>query len=44
VKVVSLTDAEYKQWVEVARKSAYAKFEKDVPDGKKLIDEALAVK
>jgi TRAP-type C4-dicarboxylate transport system substrate-binding protein len=44
VKVVSLTDAEYKQWIEVARKSAYAKFEKDVPDGKKLIDEALAVK
>ncbi|MGH6725167.1 MAG: TRAP transporter substrate-binding protein DctP, partial [Pseudolabrys sp.] len=44
VKVVSLSDAEYKEWVAVARKSAYAKFEKDVPDGKKLIDEALAVK
>jgi TRAP-type C4-dicarboxylate transport system substrate-binding protein len=44
VKVVSLTDDEYKAWLEVAKKSSYAKFEKDVPDGKKLIDEALAVK
>ncbi len=44
VKVVSLTDDEYKAWLDVARKSSYAKFEKDVPDGKKLIDEALAVK
>jgi TRAP-type C4-dicarboxylate transport system substrate-binding protein len=44
VKVVGLTDAEYNAWLEVAKKSAYAKFEKDVPDGKKLIDEALAVK
>ena len=41
---MSLTDAEYKAWLEVAKKSSYAKFEKDVPDGKKLIDEALAVK
>jgi len=44
VKVISLTDAEYSQWLDVARKSSYSKFEKDVPDGKKLIDEALAVK
>ena len=44
VKVVSLTDAEYKAWLDVAKKSSYAKFAKDVPDGKKLIDEALAVK
>jgi TRAP-type C4-dicarboxylate transport system substrate-binding protein len=44
VKVVSLTDDEYKAWIDVARKSSYAKFEKDVPNGKKLIDDALAVK
>jgi TRAP-type C4-dicarboxylate transport system substrate-binding protein len=44
VEVTSLTDAEYNAWIDVAKKSAYAKFEKDVPNGKKLIDEALAVK
>jgi TRAP-type C4-dicarboxylate transport system substrate-binding protein len=44
VKVVSLTDDEYKAWLDVARKSSYAKFAKDVPNGQKLIDEALAVK
>ena len=35
---------EYNQWIEVAKKSSYAEFAKDVPDGKKLIDEALSVK
>ena len=44
VKVITLTDAEYQQWLDVAKKSAYAKFAKDVPNGQKLIDEALAVK
>jgi len=44
VKVVSLTDDEYKAWVDLAKKSSYAKFAKDVPNGEKLIDEALAVK
>ena len=39
-----LTDADYQAWLDVARKSAYAKFAKDVPNGQKLIDEALAVK
>jgi TRAP-type C4-dicarboxylate transport system substrate-binding protein len=43
-KVVTLSDADYDAWVEVARKSAYARFAKDVPNGQKLIDEALAVK
>ena len=36
--------AEYDQWLKVAQKSSYAEFAKDVPDGKKLIDEALSVK
>ena len=44
VKVISLTDAEYNQWVDVAKKSSYATFAKHVPDGQKLIDEALSVK
>src|SRR5262252_8658027 len=44
VKVVSLSDADYQAWIEVARKSSYAQYAKDVPNGQKLIDEALAVK
>jgi TRAP-type C4-dicarboxylate transport system substrate-binding protein len=43
-QVVTLSDAEYDAWVQVAKKSAYARFAKDVPNGQKLIDEALAVK
>jgi TRAP-type transport system periplasmic protein len=44
VEVVTLSDAEYQAWVDVAKKSSYAKFAKDVPDGQKLIDAALSVK
>jgi TRAP-type C4-dicarboxylate transport system substrate-binding protein len=44
VKVVTLSDAQYNAWIEVARKSAYAKFAKEVPNGQKLIDSALSVK
>jgi len=44
VEVISLTDAEYQAWIDVAKKSSYAKFATDVPNGQKLIDEALAVK
>jgi len=44
VEVKTLTDAQYNQWIEIAKKSSYAEFAKDVPDGKKLIDEALSVK
>jgi TRAP-type C4-dicarboxylate transport system substrate-binding protein len=44
VEVKSLTDAQYAQWLDLAKKSSYAEFSKDVPDGKKLIDEALSVK
>ena len=43
-KVVSLSDAEYAAWLEVAKKTSYAQFAKDVPNGQKLIDDALAVK
>ncbi len=44
VEVVTLTPQEYEQWVKVAEKSSYAEFAKEVPNGKKLIDEALSVK
>ena len=44
VKVVTLSNAQYDEWVNLAKKSAYARFAKDVPNGQKLIDEALSVK
>jgi TRAP-type C4-dicarboxylate transport system substrate-binding protein len=44
VEVVTLTPAEYDAWIKVAQQSSYEEFAKEVPDGKKLIDEALAVK
>jgi len=44
VEVVTLTPAEYDVWLKVAEKSSYAEFAKEVPNGKKLIDEALSVK
>ena len=44
VKVVTLGDADYGTWLDLAKKTSYAKFAKDVPNGQKLIDEALAVK
>jgi TRAP-type transport system periplasmic protein len=44
VEVTSLTPTKYNAWIEVAKQSSYKLFAKDVPDGQKLIDEALAVK
>ncbi len=44
VEVTTLNDAEYQAWIDLAKKSSYATFAKDVPNGQKLIDEALAVK
>ena len=44
VKVVTLSDADYDLWLALAKKSSYARFAKDVPNGQKLIDEALSVK
>jgi TRAP-type C4-dicarboxylate transport system substrate-binding protein len=44
VEVITLTPQEYEQWLKVAEKSSYAEFAKEVPNGKKLIDEALSVK
>lgn len=44
VEVVTLTGAEYDAWLKVAQESSYKQFSSEVSDGKKLIDEALAVK
>jgi len=44
VQIKSLSKAEFDKWIDVAKKSSYAEFSKDVPNGKKLIDEAMAVK
>jgi TRAP-type C4-dicarboxylate transport system substrate-binding protein len=44
VKVVTLDDADYQKWLDLAKKSSYAEFAKNVPNGQKLIEEALAVK
>ncbi len=44
VEVITLTPAEYDAWLKVAQESSYKQFSTDVPDGKKLIDAALAVK
>jgi len=43
-KVVTLSDDEYKLWLDEAKKTSYEKFAKTVPNGQKLIDEALSVK
>jgi TRAP-type C4-dicarboxylate transport system substrate-binding protein len=44
VEVVTLSPAEYDEWIKVARRSSYAEFAKEVPDGQKLIDEAFSAK
>ena len=44
VEVITLSPQEYDAWVKIAEKSSYAEFDKEVPNGKKLIDEALSVK
>jgi TRAP-type C4-dicarboxylate transport system substrate-binding protein len=44
VEVVTLTPEEYDAWLKIAQESSYKTFASEVSDGKKLIDEALAVK
>ena len=44
VEVVTMSPAEYDQWIKIAQQSSYAEFAKEVPDGKKLVDDALSVK
>jgi TRAP-type transport system periplasmic protein len=44
VEVATMTQAEYDAWIKIAQDSSYKNFAGEVPDGKKLIDAALAVK
>lgn len=44
VEVITMKPDEYDAWIAVAKKSSYKQFAKEVPDGQKLIDEALSVK
>ena len=44
VDVVTLNDAQFDSWLSLAKKTSYAQYAKDVPNGQKLLDEALAVK
>src|SRR5438132_5588797 len=44
VEVVTMSQAEYDAWLKIAQESSYKEFANEVPDGKKLIDAALAVK
>jgi TRAP-type C4-dicarboxylate transport system substrate-binding protein len=44
VEVVTMTPEEYDAWIAVAKDSSYAQFAKEVPNGEKLIQEALSVK
>ncbi|MBX6425339.1 MAG: TRAP transporter substrate-binding protein DctP [Variibacter sp.] len=44
VEVITMTDAEYDAWLKVAQESSYKQFASEVPDGNKLITDALAVR
>ena len=44
VKVTTLDDAQFGAWLALAKKTSYAEYAKDVPNGQKLLDEALSVK
>src|SRR5919202_4088331 len=43
VEVVTMSPQEYQAWIKIAQESSYKEFAAEVPDGKKLIDAALAV-
>ena len=44
VEVATLDDAQFNEWLALAKKTSYVEFAKDVPNGQHLLDEALAVK
>ncbi|MET0481411.1 MAG: TRAP transporter substrate-binding protein DctP [Aestuariivirgaceae bacterium] len=44
VQTITLSEADHGAWVRLARTTVYKDFAAKVPDGKQLIDEALAVK
>ncbi|MBO0663410.1 TRAP transporter substrate-binding protein DctP [Jiella sp. MQZ9-1] len=44
VKVVTMSKENYDAWLKIAKQTSYKEFAKKVPNGQKLIEEALAVK
>jgi TRAP-type transport system periplasmic protein len=44
VEVTTLDDAQFDAWLALAKKTSYAEYANNVPNGQKLLDEALAVK
>ncbi len=44
VKVVTMDDAQFKAWQDIAQKSSYETFAKNVKGGRELLDMALSVK
>jgi TRAP-type C4-dicarboxylate transport system substrate-binding protein len=44
VEIITLTAAEFDAWVKVAQQSSYKEFADEVPEGRQLIEQALAVK
>ncbi|TFH85061.1 ABC transporter substrate-binding protein [Billgrantia azerbaijanica] len=43
VEVVSMSEADYNAWLEIARETSYKNFAENVPNGQAIIDAALAV-
>src|SRR5215470_7494145 len=44
VEVVTMSPAEFDAWLKVAKASSFVEFAKEVPDGQRLIEQALSVK
>lgn len=44
VEIADLTDEDFAAWQEIAKKTSYAKFVEETPNGQELLDMALAVK
>lgn len=44
VKVVTMDQKQYNDWLAIAKKTSYKNFEEKVPGGKEIIEKALAVK
>lgn len=44
VKVVTMDEKQYNDWLAIAKRTSYKNFEEKVPGGKEIIEKALAVK
>jgi TRAP-type transport system periplasmic protein len=44
VKLAYMTEKDYNEWVEIAKKTSFKEFSAKVPAGASLIEKALAVK